>query len=201
MESAAVGRGQVDPGPLLGPVSWYATVQVCRCACVPVCRRSRWCTDIPACNISVVLCVGYNYPMVSFSSSYVCLRLPSGFPDGFVMISYGFLTSSYCLSMVSYVFLSVRMFVWFSCEFPSEFLWFPVVFLELFFVYDFEWFFDDCPRVFHFPMLAQWFSYNLHDFFNGFPMIRIAFLSWCYTFLWIWYDSATIFLWFSFRFP
>ena len=36
MESAAVGRGQVDPGPLLGPVSWYAAEQVCRCACVPV---------------------------------------------------------------------------------------------------------------------------------------------------------------------
>ena len=26
MESAAVGRGQVDPGPVLGPVSWYAAV-------------------------------------------------------------------------------------------------------------------------------------------------------------------------------
>ena len=37
MESAAVG-GQVDPGPLLGPVSWHAAVQVCRCAGVHVCR-------------------------------------------------------------------------------------------------------------------------------------------------------------------
>ena len=36
MESAAVGRGQVDPGPVLGPVSWCASVQVCRCASVPV---------------------------------------------------------------------------------------------------------------------------------------------------------------------
>ena len=36
MESAAVGRGQVDPGPVLGPVSWYAAVQVCWCASVPV---------------------------------------------------------------------------------------------------------------------------------------------------------------------
>ena len=35
MESAAVGRGQVDPGPLLGLVSWYAAVQVCMCAGVP----------------------------------------------------------------------------------------------------------------------------------------------------------------------
>ena len=128
MESAAVGRGQVDPKPVLGPVSWCAAVQVCRCACVPVCRRSRWCTNILVCQCfrrfryDFLLCVCYNYPMISFSSSYACLRLPSGFPDGFVMISYGFLTSSYCLSMVSYVFLSVRMFVWFSCEFPSEFL-------------------------------------------------------------------------------
>ncbi len=36
MESAAVGRGQVDPGPVLGPVSWYAAVQVCRCSSVLV---------------------------------------------------------------------------------------------------------------------------------------------------------------------
>ena len=35
MESAAVGRGQVDPGLVLGPVSWYAAVQVRRCASVP----------------------------------------------------------------------------------------------------------------------------------------------------------------------
>ena len=153
--------------------------------------------------------------MISFSSSYACLRLPSGFPNGFVMISDGFLRSSYCLSMVSYVFLSVRMFVWFSCEFPSEFLWFPVVFLELFFVYDFEWFFDDCPRVLPFPYVGLWFSHNLHDFFNGFPMICIPFLSWCYAFLWIWYDSARfsygfhfvflgvpmVFLWSSFGSP
>ena len=33
MESAAVGRSQVDPAPVLGPVSWCATKQVCRCAC------------------------------------------------------------------------------------------------------------------------------------------------------------------------
>ena len=36
MESAAVGRGHVDPRPELGPVSWCADVQACRCASVPV---------------------------------------------------------------------------------------------------------------------------------------------------------------------
>ena len=36
MELAAVGRGQVDPRPVLGPVSWYAAVQVCRCSSVLV---------------------------------------------------------------------------------------------------------------------------------------------------------------------
>ena len=36
MESAAVGRGHVDPGPELGSVSWCAAVQICRCASVPV---------------------------------------------------------------------------------------------------------------------------------------------------------------------
>ena len=41
MEWATAGRGhgagkKVDPGPVLGPVSWYAAVQVCRCASVPV---------------------------------------------------------------------------------------------------------------------------------------------------------------------
>ena len=36
MKSAAVGRGHVDPGPELGPVSWCADVQVYRCASVPV---------------------------------------------------------------------------------------------------------------------------------------------------------------------
>ena len=45
--------------------------------------------------------------MISFSSPYVCLWFPSGFPNGFVIISYGFLMNSHCLSMVSYVFLSV----------------------------------------------------------------------------------------------
>ena len=139
--------------------------------------------------------------MIFFSSPYVCLRLPSGFPNGFVMISYGFLTNFNCLSMVSYVFLSVRMSVWFSCEFPSEFLWFPVVFLELFVVYDFEWFFDDCPRVLPFPyvgtMVFLWFA----RFFNGFPMVVMVSLSRCNAFLWILYESAVIFLWFSFCFP
>ena len=35
MELEAVSRGQPDPGPVLGPVSWCAAVQVCRCASVP----------------------------------------------------------------------------------------------------------------------------------------------------------------------
>ena len=35
MESAAVGCGQPDPGPVLGPVSWCAAVQVGWCASVP----------------------------------------------------------------------------------------------------------------------------------------------------------------------
>ena len=132
MESAAAGRGQPDPGPVLGTVSWCAAVQVCRCASVPVCRRSRWCTNILVCKNfrrfrydfpSIVLCVCYNHPMIFFSSPYVCLRLPSGFPIGFPMISYGFLMNSYCLSMVSCVFLSVsRGVVWFSCEFHLDFL-------------------------------------------------------------------------------
>jgi hypothetical protein len=108
---------------------------VCMCAGVPVLavvyqytgvQHFRWFRyNFP----SIVLCVCWNYPMISFSSPNVCLRPPLGFPNGFVMISYAFLTASCCLSMVPYVFLSVRMFVWFSCEFPSEFLWFPVVFL------------------------------------------------------------------------
>ena len=62
MESAAVGRGQVDPGPLLGPVSWYAAVQVCRCACVPVIAVV---TNIPVCNTSV------DFAMISLQLSYV----------------------------------------------------------------------------------------------------------------------------------
>ena len=36
MESAAVGRGHVDAGLELGPMSWCAAVQVCRCASVSV---------------------------------------------------------------------------------------------------------------------------------------------------------------------
>ena len=56
MEPAAVGRGQVDPGPLLGPVSWYAAVQVCRCASVPV---------IVVCNTSV------DFAMISLQLSFV----------------------------------------------------------------------------------------------------------------------------------
>ena len=73
---------QVDPGPVLGPVSWYAAVQVCRCASVPVIvvvyqytgvQYFRWFRyDFP----SIVFCVCYNHPMIFFSSPYVCLRLP-----------------------------------------------------------------------------------------------------------------------------
>ena len=47
MESAAVGRGQVDPGPVLGPVSWYAAVQVCWCASVPVIAVVYQYTNVP----------------------------------------------------------------------------------------------------------------------------------------------------------
>ena len=71
-----------------------------------------------------------------------------------------------------------------------------VVFLELLVVYDFPWFFNDFPRVLPFPCVL-WFAW----FFNGFPMIVMVFLSCCYAFLRIWYDSATISLWFSFCFP
>ena len=138
-------NGDGGGGPRSGG-SWAfagAGVLVCHCAGVPVCM----CAGVPVLAVvyqytgvqhfrwfrynfpSIVLCVCWNYPMISFSSPNVCLRPPLGFPNGFVMISYAFLTASCCLSMVPYVFLSVRMFVWFSCEFPSEFLWFPVVFL------------------------------------------------------------------------
>ena len=47
MESAAVGRGQVDPGTVLGPVSWYAAVQVCKCAGVPVIALVYQYTGVP----------------------------------------------------------------------------------------------------------------------------------------------------------
>jgi len=120
-------NGVSGGGPRSGG-SWAfagAGVLVCRCAGVTVCM----CAGVPAIAVvyqytgvqhfrrfcynfpSIVVCVSYNYPIISFSSSYACLRLPSGFPNGFVMISYGFLTSSYCLSMVSYVSFSARMFV------------------------------------------------------------------------------------------
>ena len=70
MESAAVGRGHVDSGPELGPVSWCATKQVCRCACdgggVSIYRGA---------NASV------DFAMVSLQLSYVFARIILCFPS------------------------------------------------------------------------------------------------------------------------
>ena len=64
MESAAAGRCQPDPGPVLGTVSWCAAVQVCRCASV-----SRWCTNILVCECFA------DFDMISLQLSYVFARI------------------------------------------------------------------------------------------------------------------------------
>ena len=159
--------------------------------------------------------------MISFSSPYVCLRPPSGFPNGFVMISYGFLTASCCLSMVPYVFLSVRMFVWFSCDFSSDFYdsrWFSLscsLFMILndssMIVLEFSiflcWhngFLIDCRT---FSMVFLWivslsyrdamlsFEYDMIQlrFSYGFPFV---FLSVPMVFLWSSFGSPMVFIWF-----
>ena len=158
MESAAVGRGQVDPGPVLGPVSWCAGVRVCRCASVPVCRWSRWCTNIPVCNTSV------DFAMISLQLSYVFAIIilwsssaPPKFVFGFLQVfqlvflwvSYGFLKRNpvVCLWFPMCSFQFPRMSVWFSCEFPLDILWFPIVFIELF-----------VSALLWFSMILRWFS-------------------------------------------
>ena len=68
MESAAVGPGQVDPGPLLGPVSWCVSVPVCRCAGVQVCRCAGDRGGVPiyrCANASV------DFAMISLQLSFV----------------------------------------------------------------------------------------------------------------------------------
>ena len=74
--------------------------------------------------------------------------------------------NSYCLSMVSYSFLSgpqdvCMVFLWMSFAIPmipDGFPWLFVVF------YDFHGSSMLLLKLSHFPMLALWFSYDLHDF-------------------------------------
>ncbi len=112
-----------------------AGVLVCRCASVLVCRRSRWCTNILVCNTSV------DFAMISLQLSYVFAIIILWFSSAPLMFVFGFLQvfrmvllwcpvdflriPIVCLWFPMFSFQIHRMFVWFSCEFPSEFLWSP----------------------------------------------------------------------------
>ena len=166
MESAAVGCGQPDPGPVLGPVSWCAAVQVGWCASVPVCRRSRWCTNMLVCKCFRRF--RYDFPSIVL---YVCYH--------YLMISYGFLVNSYCLSMVSCVFLSVSrdvrmVFLWISLGLLMIPDGFPRVVRYVFMIS------HDSSMIFlefsNFPMMVLWFSYDLHNF----SIIPLCILWFCY---------------------
>ena len=113
----------------------WGGVLVCRCAGVTVCM----CAGVPAIAVvyqytgvqhfrrfrnnfpSIVLCVCYNYPMIlqlPLCLSSASFRFSKWFRYDFLWISYEFLLFVYGFLC----FFPVRMSVWFSCEFPSEFL-------------------------------------------------------------------------------
>ena len=108
------------------------------------------------------------------------------FSCGIPKYSYAFhmllLICFYGIPMVFLQYLNVflrfsQICLWFSNGIPRVFLWFSHEVLRRRFLY------YSSRELSHFPMIVLRLSYNLHNCFNGFPMICIPFLSCCYAFL------------------